>query len=401
MSACYDLPNGCGNKMKLKRAAIVASGICYPEAGAIPERSLALAQLLSRMGLDITLLGAGGGARICPWKLVPLKVGHLFWPVGNLSLRMNYDRIVSQYLMEESRKEPWALIVEHEQFAVSYVKPLVTEAKTACVAMQHCSVWLASQPFAAPFNPLVMWWWRRSSLHAFRESSAIIAVNEEYASHLRGIVGPEKPLYISPGGVPVDVNDVAITRDKCGGRILFVGRLSPEKNVPLLLRAAAGLERPGWHIEVIGSGVQEGQIRSLAERLGLSRRITFRGDVPHAQVLDAMRMADILVLPSWHESQGRVLLEAMSVGLPVIATAVGGVPELLGFGRYGCLVPSNDAIALRLALQMLLSDASARNKYSRDGRLRAMEYTVEAEQARDRVIFERILERSSVADASA
>jgi glycosyltransferase involved in cell wall biosynthesis len=108
------------------------------------------------------------------------------------------------------------------------------------------------------------------------------------------------------------------------------------------------------HALLVGGGRREGEVRQLAESLGLAGEVHFLGwrrDVP-----DLLAAMDILVLPSYSEGVSLALLEAMAAGLPVIATAVGGTPEVVTDGVTGLLIPSRDAAALAEALERLLAD---------------------------------------------
>lgn len=132
---------------------------------------------------------------------------------------------------------------------------------------------------------------------------------------------------------------------------LYVGRLVPEKGVDVLVRAAAG---SGVPVRVVGDGRSAGDLRALRDRLGAP--VTFVGALGRAGVEGEMRRAAMLVVPSvWHEIWGLVINEAIANRLPVVASAVGAIPGILGQGR-GVLVPPGDAEALGGAMARLLVD---------------------------------------------
>ena len=134
----------------------------------------------------------------------------------------------------------------------------------------------------------------------------------------------------------------------------FVGRLGPEKGADVLLRAAA-LE-PGCRPTLcfLGGGREAAALRALAEDLGLAPRVAWRGPVPDAGRL--MAAFDVLALPSRTEGTPVVLFEASRAGVPVVASAVGGVPDVLGEGFN--LVPPDDDRALAGALARILARPS-------------------------------------------
>ena len=165
--------------------------------------------------------------------------------------------------------------------------------------------------------------------------------------------------------------------------MLSVGRLDPEKN-PLLLAdvvACALRADPRWRLEVCGDGVLAGALTEHAERLGVSERLTQHGHVPINEGLWGFyRSAHALVHVSMTEGVPQVILEAFAAGLPVVATDVGGVGEVVR-GR-GLLIAPGDPQAAADALNNLAHDASLRAKLTAAGRQAAAEHTMEAECAR-------------------
>jgi glycosyltransferase involved in cell wall biosynthesis len=162
-----------------------------------------------------------------------------------------------------------------------------------------------------------------------------------------------------------------------GGRFLCVGAVVPHKGQDLLLDALRGIDAPPWRCTVVGPVDRD---PAFVERLrrhtadpALADRIHFAGPRVGDELRRRYQQADVLVLPSRLESYGMVVTEALAVGLPVIAAAVGGVPEALGSsadGRPGLLVPPDDADALGDALGTWLRDAGLRQRLRRAARRR-------------------------------
>lgn len=134
--------------------------------------------------------------------------------------------------------------------------------------------------------------------------------------------------------------------------VLFVGSLSVHKGVSYLLRAIRLLraEKPMVVAVLLGSGKLGRELRLETRRLGLDKHVRFCSPVPYDQVPSWMAAADVFVLPSLDEGMPRVVLEAMSMRLPVVASAVGGVPELVRTGETGFLIPPADVGALSAAI---------------------------------------------------
>lgn len=194
-----------------------------------------------------------------------------------------------------------------------------------------------------------------------------------------GVV-PQAKAAVVMNGIPIDryleANETSrsVARQTLGlpaeGRIIgTVGRLVGVKNHALLLAAAAPLchADAGLRLVLIGDGELREALLSQARDLGIANQLVLTGeraDIPH--VLPAF---DVFAMPSISEGHSIALLEAACTGLPVVATAVGGNPEIVQDGRTGVLVPTQDADALRAALGALLSDTAHRRDMGAQARL--------------------------------
>lgn len=154
------------------------------------------------------------------------------------------------------------------------------------------------------------------------------------------------------------------------GFLLFVGRLRIRKGVEVLLEAlAAGGEDRLW---IAGDGEHRTALEACAERLGLlaSGRVRFLGRASRGEVRQLLEHARALVVPSTYEGMPLVVLEAMEAGLPVIASRVSGIPEVVVDGETGWLVPCEDLSALAAALGELAADPEEGGRRGRAGRQR-------------------------------
>lgn len=172
----------------------------------------------------------------------------------------------------------------------------------------------------------------------------------------------------------------------CGGDGCWfgsMGRLSEVKNQRTLLRAFARVAaaEPGARLLLAGRGELEGELKSLRESLGLTEQVVFLGfrrDVP--QVLRAL---DVFVLPSLREGFGLALVEAMCSGLPVLASRVGGIPELFGDTEMGTLVDPKDEAGLAEAMIALARvPGEERERLGSNGRARALTHFTAEEMTR-------------------
>jgi glycosyltransferase involved in cell wall biosynthesis len=135
---------------------------------------------------------------------------------------------------------------------------------------------------------------------------------------------------------------------------VFVGRLTTQKGLPVALEALR--EVPDARLVLVGDGPELDRLRRLAGSLGVTRRVSFAGALPRDGVLRRLAGARAALLPSLWENLPHAAVEALSVGTPVVATTVGGVPEVVHDGVNGLLVPPGDAAALARAMRRVVED---------------------------------------------
>lgn len=191
--------------------------------------------------------------------------------------------------------------------------------------------------------------------------------------HLRGLAPRAETVHLSYHGLNFDRFGVwdgaASDRDGSGDpvRLVSVGRLVPKKGYDVLLRALALLPADlNWRFDHIGGGPEIETLRPLADALGLSDRIAWRGALPQQDVLALYRDSDLFALPSRITADGdrdglpNVMVEAASQRLCCIGTNISGIPELFTDGENGLLVPPDDASALAAALERAMRDPALR-----------------------------------------
>jgi glycosyltransferase involved in cell wall biosynthesis len=141
-------------------------------------------------------------------------------------------------------------------------------------------------------------------------------------------------------------------------QVLFVGRLTPEKGTSILLHAFARLKERFPHAELvlIGEGPEKQHLQELARALECHNQIRFVGWVPHDELAPFYLNARVVAVSSLHESYGRVIAEAMSLGRPVVASDTEGARELIQHEQTGFIVPTNDAAAMADRIEHLLAN---------------------------------------------
>ena len=204
---------------------------------------------------------------------------------------------------------------------------------------------------------------------ATRWVDRVVCVAEDGARHcVAEGVAASKVVTVRNG---IDLDRFAFHGPTPGGPAVIVGRLAPEKDHATLLRAAAvaARRRPDFRLEIAGDGPCEPALRALAAELDLGGTVRFLGRVDDVPAL--LARAGLLVLSSRLEGISLTLLEAMASGLPVVATRVGGNPEVVDDGRTGRLVPPASPEALAAAMLDLQGDPDTSLAMGRAGRARA------------------------------
>jgi glycosyltransferase involved in cell wall biosynthesis len=225
-----------------------------------------------------------------------------------------------------------------------------------------------------------IWAQRRQSLN---RADAVIAVSKTSAAALRDVAGIDCPIYVVPPVVAASEDFVHPSRDSNGPRtITCIARLSPEKGLRDLLLAAASVLQQRKDVEflVAGSGPDMASLVDEARRLGIEGRVRFMGAFRHDELPAIMARTDVFVLPSLTEGMPFAVVEAMAFGRPVVATNVGGIPELVSHGETGLLVPPRDPDQLSAALLALLDDPHLRQRMGEAARRRILSgpFSVEA-----------------------
>lgn len=197
--------------------------------------------------------------------------------------------------------------------------------------------------------------------------------------------GVTRPMHVLPTGIPLgrfESGDRAGYRTKLGidahrPTVLFVGRVAHEKNIGFLVEAVAQarMRLPEILFLITGEGPAGKHLRAQVEALDLTGNVSFLGYLDRKRELpDCYAAADVFAFASRTETQGLVLLEAMAMGLPVVALAAMGTTDILARGR-GCLTPADDVADFAAALCRLLDDGQLRARLSAEARDYATEWS--------------------------
>ncbi len=333
--------------------------------GGAESTVLSLANGLAERGIDVhpTVFSGGEG-----WLSARLQAaGHT---VHFPRISRPVDAALAMRMASWVRSRKLAVLHAHEFTMGFYAGVAGALARTPHVLTMH-----GGTGFAAATR-------RRMALGlSARRAAAVVGVSESTCEHLASAlsISPSRVEFVPNGVLHLPGNRDA-TRASLGltgadQLVLAVGNLYPVKGHTTLIAAATQLAAreglPPWRIAVAGRGNEERALREQIAAAGLEDRVQLlglRSDIPHL-----LAAADGWVMPSLNEGLPLALLEAMLAGLPIIASAVGGIPKLVLPGQTGTLVPPGDADALSGALEAMLRAPQWAQHAGRAGRTLAQE----------------------------
>jgi len=346
------------------RVLLIANTLPPRDVSGVGEQVLQLAAGLAGLGDEVEVLGRRGpghpGGAAGPKVLFPLTIVPAAWR----ALRRFRPHVVEVHESDgafaallvravRGSSEPRPLLVALLQ--VSYVeelravRPLVDGAGR--VLGRPGSVERRFRRFKAPFQILL-------GLITARAADRVLAPSAATAGEIRRDYRVERVGVVPnvTGGLPVEAAAGALEGEP--GYLLFVGRLRIRKGVEVLLAALAELRRsfPSAVLRIAGGGEHGPALERRAAELGLGDAVVFLGSCDGPRVRRLLAGAAALVVPSIYEGMPLVVLEAMAAGVPVVASAVSGIPEVVVDGETGWLVPPESPAALAAALGEALAD---------------------------------------------
>jgi glycosyltransferase involved in cell wall biosynthesis len=263
---------------------------------------------------------------------------------------------------------------------------LLAKLKPEVVQVQGISparcTWLFKKIFRRPYlvwaqGSDVYGSWRLKRLVSrlvLRNADIVIALTEDMRRIIQGMYA--RDVLVIPNGADLNrfknlsrpkIRDgLGVARDE--KIVLFVGRFHPVKGIRYLIRALGTLsqKRPDIRLVLVGDGEERSALEALATELNLQERISFTGQISYGQVPEYMAASDILVLPSLSEGLPLAIIEAMASGLPIVATWVGGISEIVQEGVNGFLVAPKNPEALAEKIVILMEDSDLRRRIAQN-----------------------------------
>ncbi|EJG06788.1 glycosyl transferase group 1 [Methanofollis liminatans DSM 4140] len=187
----------------------------------------------------------------------------------------------------------------------------------------------------------------------------------------------KKDIYVIPNGIdPAIFKESKVKKDYTGTKIIYVGSLLPIKGVKYLIKAMQILHptNPDIHLTIVGDGSDRRSLEQMVHEYALVQNISFVGKLPHKDIPQWLCNNNILVLPSNSEGMPNVLLEAMAAGLPVVATNVGGIPDIIKNKRNGYLVEPKNPQEIAEKIQYLINNSQMRKIISEQNKMDSQRY---------------------------
>ena len=357
----------------MKIALVSPYDFAYP--GGVTNHISALERQFTKMGHDVRVIGPA--SEVGPdfgGRFIPIGKPRPFRASGSI-IRITISLRLGSRIKEVLAKENFDIIHVHEPFMPMLCTAVLRFSNTATVGTFHACDGKPGYSFGKPISTILL---RRRA----RKLDGKIAVSQpamEFASrHIRGhydtIPNGIDLEHFSPNVSPID--------ELCDGKIniLFVGRLEKRKGLNYLLNAYEQTkgEISGSRLIIVGPGTRLRKKYEKQIRRSSLRDIVFAGNVPYGNLPRYYRTADIFCAPATgRESFGIILLEAMAMGKPIIASNIDGYASVIAHGTEGLLVPPEDGKALAQALTSLMTDRALRQRMGDKGKLKAMGYSWE------------------------
>jgi len=238
-------------------------------------------------------------------------------------------------------------------------------------------------------------------------SDLVISPSKLYVEESKILRKHRKKIVVIPNGIDLSKYNVNYSKEECREKInlpldkkivLFLSAIREKKAPDLLIKAMQKVikEIPNAYLVMAGKGRMESKIIQLARELAINDLITFPGFVRESKKPLYFKAADVFVLPSYDEIFGIVNLEAMACGTPVVATRVGGIPEIVKDGKNGLLVPPKDPDALADAIIYLLENEDVRRGMGERGREMVKDYSWDKIAEQYERIYEMVLRNADL-----
>lgn len=348
------------------------------ELGGIQTHTRYLARHLTQLGAEVHLLTAGTwrkdrhwampGVTIHPLRYLP---GYRLKGVRRLADDLLFNLHVLAWLCPRARQ--YDLV--HVQGRSGILFAALCPTPTPVVVTYH-GITREEYQHATAGKPLDLDRWLHQRIfhflerQSYRRASGVVTVSRYMRGRLRELLGRRKgPVAVISNGVEV----TPLRPDSPPRRwVTFLGRLDENKGVRWLPDILARLPEP-LGLRIIGSGRLSPWLREQLQRRGLMPRVDWVGPLPHPMVMPLLEDSLTLLVPSIYEPQGMVALEAFERGVPVVASSVGGLEELVQSNQNGWLLPPGDVAGIVQRIQEMYQSPELQQRLGKVGRQRVQQ----------------------------
>lgn len=364
---------------------LIATGIYPPDIGGPATYSKLLKDELPKQGIEVDVLSFGAKK----FKYFPKGIKHIIYFIEALRLGASADIIFAQDPVSVGFPAMLAAKILNKKFVIKIVGDYAWEQGS-----QRYGVSDTLDVFLNKKYGLFVEMFRR--LEKFVTSRAVkIIVPSSYLNSviIKWGIAPEKAAVIynafeAPPGEAIELSKDEVKKQLGleGKIIVSAGRLVPWKGFEALIEIIPELskkfgdaldERAGLKLIIIGDGPERKRLEIVGNKAEIVGKVIFTGPLPGESVLDYLRSADVFALNTSYEGLSHQILEAMSLGVPVVTTDVGGNPELIIDGATGFLLPFNDKSAFAEKIDKILSDKDLAQKMGSAAKEKAGEFSKE------------------------
>lgn len=352
---------------------IICKALEQSFAGGIQTHVSSITEELASEGHELTILTAGNsgfvaqpsypGIRVINLAYIPKKFA---FGLGNFLGELSFNLMVNKWLKNHQSK--FDLVHVQGRSGMMLTKKIVDRPIITTVhrLMSVEKQWNACD-YRNPIDRILhLGLCDKYEKSILKNSDSIIAVSESTKKEIERFEGScSERIAVVPNGVAIPEMD-KITKEN---KLLFVGRLTEVKGISILIESMKFTD-PGIKLDIVGSGPQKEDLIKLIHNIGLEDRVKLLGSKPRHEVYQLMNQSKALVLPSFHESQGIVMLEANAHELPVIASQSSGISEYIINGVNGYLFEKGEPRALANRINMIFSQPRVARMIGKSGRIK-------------------------------
>jgi L-malate glycosyltransferase len=290
------------------------------------------------------------------------------WKSGSIPLH-TYRTTFRQLL---NQLQPDVIYVQHEPYAIATFQLYLANALTIRKPIAFFTWQNIEKRYPFPFHQMERWVLSQThTMFPGSQSAETVFRQKGYQGKSVRLPGSIDPTLYAPQRDADSLKSQWCKPDEIA--IGYLGRIVEEKGLKTLLHALKSIEPLPWKLVIVGQGNYETEFNQIAEELQLTDRIINLGFIPHDQAPKYLAAFDLLVIPSetrpnWKEQFGRVIIEAMACGTPVIGSDSGEIPYLIQSTQGGLTFPEGNVTALATQLDRLINDATLRTSLAHEGR---------------------------------